>query len=396
MKEDNTEWTMNGPLGISNSADNKPRKSKSSMNNRPKYEAAIRIDGNASRESNRVNTNSNTEVVEASSASIENSFSKRIMDSKIMKQVDTFFTTGRIWEVRKFCKMLVTNTTFRLVVIGLIFTNAILIGIGTYIPKESKEYSIIEAIDKTFLIVFTIELLIQFTAYLLRLFLDGWLVFDFLIIVVGWTPDTGGVTVFRVFRIFRALRLITRVKTMKQLVSAIFSVLPSIAAILMLLLLIFYIFAVMLTQLFEGSKESEDYFGNLGITLFTLFQIMTFDGWGGVVYETTTASDFVYVKGIIIVFLFITGFIVLNLVIAVICDAVSNAGDDVKGKMHGSFDEDDDDVESEETMKLVRERMLGVEEQLDSLEQVLERNIHTLEYLTRELKRENLNLTEQS
>jgi len=356
----NNESTMNGPLGISNYADNEPRRSESSIDNVSTNEAAI--------------------------PTYKNSFSKRIMDSKIVKQVDTFFTTGRIWEVRKCCIMLVTNTAFRLVVIGLIFANAVLMGVGTYHVENPGAMVIIETIDLAFLIVFTVELMIQFTAYLLRLFLDGWLVFDFLIIVVGWIAQDSPVTVFRVFRIFRALRLITRVKTMKQLVSAIFSVLPSIAAILMLLFVIFYIFAVMFTQLYRRgeSLEGEPYFENLFLSLFTLTQIMTFDGWGGVAHATISYDQ---TAGFLItIFLFITGFVVMNLIIAVICDAVSNAGDDVKEKIHGSFDEDDDGVGSEETMKLVRERMLGVEEQLDSLEQVQERNIHTLEYLASQLK----------
>eukprot|EP00548_Thalassiothrix_antarctica_P003658 CAMPEP_0194152164 /NCGR_PEP_ID=MMETSP0152-20130528/51156_1 /TAXON_ID=1049557 /ORGANISM="Thalassiothrix antarctica, Strain L6-D1" /LENGTH=123 /DNA_ID=CAMNT_0038856457 /DNA_START=598 /DNA_END=969 /DNA_ORIENTATION=- len=111
---------------------------------------------------------------------------------------------------------------------------------------------------------------------------------------------------------------------------------------------------------------------------------MTFDGWGEIAIKTQKGNPLG--ATLIFLFLFITGLIVLNLIIAVICDAVSNAGEDVKEKIHGSFDEDDDEVDSEETMKLVRERMLGIEEQLDSLEQLQERNIHTLEYLARQLK----------
>merc|ERR1719148_584570 len=105
--------------------------------------------------------------------------------------------------------------------------------------------------------------------------------FDLIIILSSWV--FGGVQIIRAFRIFRAFRLITRVKVMRNLILALVNVMPRMAAIGLMLCLIFYIFAVMFTQLYSTAVPDGDiYFGNIGLTLLTLFQLMTLDGWAAI------------------------------------------------------------------------------------------------------------------
>merc|ERR1712129_591790 len=115
-----------------------------------------------------------------------------------------------------------------------------------------------------------------------RLFYDGWLVFDFIIVFLSWSFQE--VQVIRAFRILRALRLISRVKNLRNLVMALFDALPRLSAIMLLLTLVFYIFAVMFTSLFrdlyKDGLTDVDYFGRLDFTFFTLMQILTLD-WAG-------------------------------------------------------------------------------------------------------------------
>jgi hypothetical protein len=139
-------------------------------------------------------------------------------------------------------------------------------------PNVERKF---EIVDQVFLIIFSVELAMQFIFHGLRLFLDGWLVFDLAIIVMSWAFQE--VQIIRAFRIFRALRLITRIKVMKNLVTALFGVLPRMAAIIFLLCMIFYIFGVMMTQLFgdlypDGDTEV-NYFTRLDNSFFTLFQV---------------------------------------------------------------------------------------------------------------------------
>lgn len=115
------------------------------------------------------------------------------------------------------CGMMVNNKHVQMFVVFLIAVNAIMMGVGTFpIIKENERNShIFEQVDLVFLIVFTVELCLQFIYHGFRLLLDGWLVFDLIIIITSWTFSS--VQVIRAFRIFRALRLVTRIKVMKNL-----------------------------------------------------------------------------------------------------------------------------------------------------------------------------------
>ena len=195
----------------------------------------------------------------------------------------------KIQDFRELCGAIVNDEKVQLFIVFLIAVNAVMMGVGTFefVTENPEIDSAFEVVDQVFLIIFTIELAFQIAYLGFRLFLDGWLVFDFIIIVVSWSFSS--VQIIRAFRIFRALRLVTRIEVMKNLVLAVFSVMPRMAAIGLLLLLIFYIFAVMFTQLFKDlyheGKTSDDYFSRLDATFFTLFQIMTLDSWADIARE---------------------------------------------------------------------------------------------------------------
>jgi hypothetical protein len=116
------------------------------------------------------------------------------------------------------CGMLVNNPNVQLFIIFLIGVNAAMMGLATFdfINENPKLDEAFETADQVFLVIFTIELGMQFIYHGLRLLFDGWLVFDLIIIVTSWMFSE--VQVIRSFRIFRALRLVTRIKTLKNLV----------------------------------------------------------------------------------------------------------------------------------------------------------------------------------
>ncbi|KAI2501654.1 ion transport protein [Fragilaria crotonensis] len=158
-----------------------------------------------------------------------------------------------ISKFRRLCGAAVNHDKVQIGIVTLIGINAIMMGVATFdfVTNNPEIDGAFETVDLVFLIVFTIELALQLIYHGLKLFLDGWLVFDFVVIVASWSLSS--VQIIRAFRIFRALRLVTRVKMMKNLVLAVFNVMPKMAAIGLLLALIFYIFAVMMTQMFKGS-----------------------------------------------------------------------------------------------------------------------------------------------
>ena len=180
--------------------------------------------------------------------------------------------------------------------------------------------------------MFTVELAMQIFYHGLYLFRDGWLIFDFVIIIASWSLSS--LQVIRTFRIFRALRLITRVQVLKKIVSALFAVMPRMTAISALLALVFYIYGVMCTYLFQDLYErgltDDDYFSRLDVTCFTLFQIMTMEDWASVARQVMAVYSWAW--AVFLSYVMITAFIVYNLVIAVVCDAVAD--------VEHEFDED--------------------------------------------------------
>jgi hypothetical protein len=158
-------------------------------------------------------------------------------------------------DLRRICGEFVNDKRVQTTIVWLIAINAAMMGIGTSkkIKNNDNASDAFEAIDLAFLVIFTVELGMQFVYHGWRILVDGWLLFDTIIIVTSWSFSE--IQIIRAFRIFRALRLITRIKVMKNLILALFGVIPRMLAIGVLLFLVSYIFAVMFTQLFKDLYE---------------------------------------------------------------------------------------------------------------------------------------------
>ena len=133
---------------------------------------------------------------------------------------------SRIWKLRLFCGKVVNNEYVQIAIICLIMMNAVIMGIATFdfVTEDPHIDNIFEKMDRAFLVVFTIEVAMQLFYLGFILFTDGWLTFDFLIVVLSWSFES--LQVVRAFRIFRAFRLFTRIKPLRDLVLAIGAVMP--------------------------------------------------------------------------------------------------------------------------------------------------------------------------
>jgi hypothetical protein len=225
-----------------------------------------------------------------------------------------------IWKFRLTCGKLVNNEYVQVSIIVLIILNALMMGVGTFdfVTDNPEIETIFNRVDKAFLVVFTIEVGMQLIYLGVALFADGWLFFDFLIVVLSWSFEQ--LQVVRAFRIFRAFRLITRVKPLRDLVLAIGAVLPRMYAIGSLLVLVFYIYSVLFTELFKHLDLSENYFKTLDASLFTCMEMMTLE-WGETSREVMDVYSWAWAP--FLSFIALTGFIVFNLIVAVVCDAVA-------------------------------------------------------------------------
>ena len=175
---------------------------------------------------------------------------------------------------------------------------------------------------------------------------------------------------------------------------------PRMFAIGLLLFLVSYIFAVMFTQLFKDLFEQEltetDYFGRIDTTFFTLFQIMTLDSWADIAREVMDVYSWAWLP--FITFVIITGFVVVNLIIAVICDAISALHDDEKAKLHGTFEDEEGSSEQDDSIhpalhEDVRVQLDVLEDTVDELTRMQEQTLLTLDALTRQIQQQNKELS---
>lgn len=272
-------------------------------------------------------------------------------------------------KVRLVSGRMVENPTVQITVIVLIVLNALMMGIATFDfvtddPNMDRAFWIA---DTTLLAIFTLELVLQLIYRGLSLFLDGWLLFDFVIIVSSWS--LASTQVIRAFRIFRAVRLVTRIGPLRELISAIGAVMPRMYAISMLLLLIFYIYAVLFTQLFGDMELSENYFGTLTRSLFTCMELMTLE-WSHIAREVMAERQWAWLP--FLSYIAITGFIVFNLIVAVVCDAVAVIERTVKAEHDGPVESDADKLlEAQERIYEMSEQITRMHEQHFQMSQAM-------------------------
>jgi voltage-gated sodium channel len=204
-------------------------------------------------------------------------------------------------------------------IIALIVINAITLGLETSEWTMARYGGLLVWIDSIILAVFVAELAIRLITDFKGFWRDPWRIFDFVVAVLALLPATGPLAVLRAFRILRVLRLVTKLESMRRVIMGLLRALPGMGTIVMLLLLIFYIFAVISTKLFADAFP--EWFGTIGASAYTLFQIMTLESWSmGIVRPVMEVFPYAWL--LFLPFIITTAFAVLNLFIGVIVDAM--------------------------------------------------------------------------
>jgi voltage-gated sodium channel len=183
---------------------------------------------------------------------------------------------------------------------------------------------ILNRLDAIALSIFVVELAAKLYVYRLRFFRDPWNVFDFLVVGISIVPNAGAFSVLRALRVLRMLRLISMVPSMRRVVSTLLAAIPGVLSIVGLLVLLVYVFAVMGTSLFADAAP--DYFGDLGDSLWTLFQTLTGEAWPDIAADVMAEEPMAWV--FFLLFILITTFVVLNLFLAVVVGAMESVRDE--------------------------------------------------------------------
>jgi len=225
---------------------------------------------------------------------------------------------------------LINNRYFELFMMGIIIFSAMLIGIDTF-ELEPFYQDIIFSLDQLITIIFLIEIFARISTYKnpLEFFKDGWNIFDFIIVAMSLIPIEGNNSaVARLLRIFRILRIITIIPELKGIINSLLRSSKSIGYVFILIFVVFYIFAIIGTVLFE--KTPSGLWSDLGTALLTLFQVMTFEGWTDIMYESMEIHPWSWM--FYVIFIFLTTFTFLNMIIGIILDSLNEEHKDDETK----------------------------------------------------------------
>ncbi|MEX1235696.1 MAG: ion transporter [Roseovarius sp.] len=215
-----------------------------------------------------------------------------------------------------------SRAAVRQVIIGVIIFNAIILGMETSDPIMSQFGSAIVALDRACLAFFVAEIALKLYARGGRFFRDGWSIFDLVIVAVALVPTGQALSALRALRILRVLRVISVAPRLRRVVEGFVTALPGMGSVFLLMAIIFYIAAVIATKLFGA--DFPEWFGTLGRSGYSLFQIMTLESWSmGIVRPVMEVHPWAW--AFFLPFILVTTFAVVNLLVGLIVNSMQDA-----------------------------------------------------------------------
>lgn len=222
-------------------------------------------------------------------------------------------------------QQLVSSNTFEYFIVALILLNGAILGLETSPTLAVRFHVWFELGHQLILLLFIVEAALKITAVAPRFnryFGDGWNLFDFSIIVLSLLPATGELAMIaRMARLLRVARLISTVPEMRLIVSTLIRSIPSMGHVLMLMSILFYIYGIAGYHFFH--EHDPTHWRNLGISLITLFRVVTLEDWTDVMYKAMELSPYAWIYFIS----FVIGgtFVIINLFIAVVLNNLDKA-----------------------------------------------------------------------
>lgn len=226
-----------------------------------------------------------------------------------------------------------SNKAFQTFIMVVIIASALLVGVKTYELSPTAQ-TIITVLDIFITLVFLNEIIIRFIAChpKSKFFRDPWNVFDTLIVTVSMIPIDNADTalVARLVRVFRVLRMVSFIPELRILLTSLLKALPRLGYVMALMFIIFYIYAAFGSLFFHTINP--DLWGDIAISMLTLFRVMTFEDWTDVMYETMAVYPWSWV--FYLSFIFLTAFAFLNMVIGIVVNVMEEENQAAKRKAH--------------------------------------------------------------
>ena len=242
----------------------------------------------------------------------------------------------------------------------VVLINSAVLGLQTSSEITSVTGDVLAIIDRICLYIFVAEAVLKIIALRLGYFKKGWNWFDFIIVVASIASDMpafSSLRTLRIVRVFRALKFISGIEHLQVIVSAIGRSIPSIGWTTVLMLLFYYMYGVIGTMLF--GTDFPEFFGTIGKSMFSLFQIMTLESWsmdiGRPVMEVFPFAWLYFVS-----FIIASSFVALNIVVGIVVNSIS----EISSKKI---------VEEKTEEDLIPEKLQIIRENLDAIEKMMKK-----------------------
>jgi voltage-gated sodium channel len=228
------------------------------------------------------------------------------------------------------------NKWFEAFVISVIVISALLVGAKTYeLPTGMSSITLF--LDWFISAFFLTEITIRFLAEKQKryFFKSFWNWFDTLIVVISLIPadDTELALIARLVRVFRVLRMISIIPELRILLVSLVKALPQLGYVMLLMFIIFYIYAAVGSTLFENINPV--LWGDITISMLTLFRIMTFEDWTDVMYETQEVYSLSWI--FYLTFIFFTAFAFLNMVIGIVVNVMERENEKARAEKEAAL-----------------------------------------------------------
>ena len=209
-------------------------------------------------------------------------------------------------------------------IVAVILLNGLILGLETSSGLMERFGAVLLFLDKACLVVFVLEIAVKLTAYRLHFWRNGWNWFDFLVVAIALVPGAGPWAVLRSLRILRVLRLLTVMPQLRKVVAAFVHAVPGLSGVIVVMAVFFYTMGVLATNLFGAAFPQ--WFGSLGESLYSLFQVMTLESWSmGIVRPVMEV--FPWAWAFFVPFIVIATFTILNLFIGIIVSTMQELSD---------------------------------------------------------------------
>ena len=295
------------------------------------------------------------------------------------------------------CRKIVEDPRFQVVIVALIIGNAVLLGVETD-PTIRQNYGyIVDRLESLILTVFIIEITLRLLAHaphFANFFKDPWNLFDFCVVAVAILPAIGPMAmVARLARILRVVRLLAFSRQLRLIVDTLLRSIPSMGHVVLLLSILIYTYAVLGITLFRdpeirnldkieqavekapfGTEErarleeqrdklkaNAQRWGNIGVAAWSMFETLTFENWVGL--QDPLMEKYWYTPLFFGSFILLGVFIAMNLFVAV----VMNNLEEVKAEQRAEYHAHDTYTQLMDHLERVKDQLTEFEDALQGL-----------------------------